>query len=574
MTTDFDTVYRVLRPDPSDRELKDLYTPTAAELAFLTTTAKRPTARLALAIHFKVFQYLGYFVHIKDVPERIRQHVAQCLGYKRLPKDDQLEGYDTSGHKRIHMAAVRERLNVRPLVMSRDRAWLVSVARKAAETKHHVGGVVEQLIDELLRQRFELPALDTLKNIAGDARTTVHDAYLQGVVDALSPEARQTIDGLLNRGSDPLTGWNALKREPRKPTNKEARFWLQHIDRLKRLADQMPKLDIPVPKLTYFREWARALDATQLKRLEEPAKSGLAAIFIHAQRGNALDDAVEMYQRLIQRLENLAIRKLEEYRLAHGAEADVLIAQLREILLAHKTPGTKEQRFIAMDGSLAKDVDALLKECEQHLAIRHRNFLPFLVEPYEAVRRLLLNCLEIIDLQALDDDSETRKLIQILRDLRSSRKRLLTFEEVGLEKTELKWLSELWRYHVIQKGEDGNDCLYRVYFELAILFKIRSELKSGDLYVPKGERFDDYRESLVDDETLVKELPDYGATTGINVDAQQHIAKLIEQLKQKIRQVDARFPDNPYAEIVDGRLSLKRPKRSKTSARTSNCSTT
>ncbi|MBI2399176.1 MAG: transposase [Xanthomonadales bacterium] len=200
-----------------------------------------------------------------------------------------------------------------------------------------------------------------------------------------------------------------------------------------------------------------------------------------------------------------------------------------------------------------------------NLAIRHRNFLPFLVEPYEAVRRLLLNCLEIIDLQALDDDSETRKLIQILRDLRSSRKRLLTFEEVGLEKTELKWLSELWRYHVIQKGEDGTDCLYRVYFELAILFKIRSELKSGDLYVPKGERFDDYRESLVDDETLVKELPDYGATTGIDVDAQQHIAKLIEQLKQKIRQVDARFPDNPYAEIVDGRLSLKRPKRSKTS---------
>ena len=37
----------------------------------------------------------------------------------------------------------------------------------------------------------------------------------------------------------------------------------------------------------------------------------------------------------------------------------------------------------------------------------------------------------------------------------------------------------------------------RVFLELAIHFRLRNELKSGELFVPKGNRFDDYREHLL-----------------------------------------------------------------------------
>lgn len=60
MTEQYETVFRELRPDPTDRELKELYTLTKKDLAFIDATAKRNTARLALAIHFKAFHYLGY----------------------------------------------------------------------------------------------------------------------------------------------------------------------------------------------------------------------------------------------------------------------------------------------------------------------------------------------------------------------------------------------------------------------------------------------------------------------------------------------------------------------------------
>jgi hypothetical protein len=566
MTEQYETVFRELRPDPTDRELKELYTLTKKDLAFIDATAKRNTARLALAIHFKAFHYLGYFIRLKDVPAKIKQHIAQGLGIRRMPTDKELDGYDTSGHKRVHIEAIRRHFDVRPLSMKRDQPWLEALARKAAETKHNVPDIINQMIEELLRQRYELPGITVLVAIATAARATVHDGYLNAVSNALTPEAKQTIDGLLKRGNDPLTGWNALKREPRRPTNREARFWLQHIERLRRLADQMPPLDIPIPKLRFFREWARALDATQLSRLKGPRLYGLAAIYIHAQRGNALDDAVDMFLRLIQRLENLAVRKLQEHRLAQGAEWDALVKQLRDILLAYKTTGTDEQRILAIDDSLAMDVDALLKACDEHLAIQHRNYLPFLVEPYESVRRLLINCLDIVELQALDDGSESRKLLEVVKQLRSVRKRQLTYDEAGLQPADLKWLEALWRSHVVRKDSSGQEYLDRIYLELSILYRIRDELKSGDLFVPKGERFDDFRDHLVDDERLAAELAEYGMTTGIEVEPERHLAKLKVDLKMMIDKVDRRFPDNAYAEIVDGKLSLKRLKRPETSA--------
>ena len=38
--------------------------------------------------------------------------------------------------------------------------------------------------------------------------------------------------------------------------------------------------------------------------------------------------------------------------------------------------------------------------------------------------------------------------------------------------------------------------IHRKHFELAVLAQVKDELKSGDLYIPHGERYDDYREQL------------------------------------------------------------------------------
>jgi hypothetical protein len=71
-----------LKADPSAQDLDEIYTLTPDEIAFIDKTVKRPIARSAAFIYLKLFQRLGYFVHIRDVPSVIRQHIVAQTGYR------------------------------------------------------------------------------------------------------------------------------------------------------------------------------------------------------------------------------------------------------------------------------------------------------------------------------------------------------------------------------------------------------------------------------------------------------------------------------------------------------------
>jgi len=569
MTTRHETAYRTLKADYSEKELRRLYTPTGAEQAFVREMSRTATAQLAVLVHLKTFQYLGYFVLLAEVPETIIRLVAGAAGM-RVPGGGRLQRYDQSGAKRQHVTALRLHLNVRPLRTDSDKAWLATVAERAAEVRHQVPDVINFMLEELARHRYEIPGYSTLERLADMARKVVHDRYLSAIAKAVTPGARTLIDQLLGRRDGAaLSGWNALKREPKKPTNKEVRFTLQHIQRLKQLVEQLPAIDIPVVKMRFFQQWARALDASQLSRLNETTRYALAAVFIRSQRGKALDEAADLFLRLVQKLENTARQKLLNEQFEQSQRADELIAQLKGILQAYQIEGSDTQRIDAIGNTLQADVAPLLIECDKHLAFAGKNYLPFLLAPYAKVRSLLLNCIEIMELKSASQDPSTARLLRILAALRPSRREFIEPGEAGIDvDKDLDWLSALWRRHVLTPNplEPSAFQLQRRYLELAILYEVRQELKSGDLYVPDGERFDDYRDELVDDVVLSAEIEAYGVTTGILTDAASFVAQLREQHIAKAQDVDGRFPANEHAEMVDGRVVIKRPRRPEASA--------
>lgn len=133
MATLHETAYPRLKPDPTAKELDEIYTPLASELRLVRSISTQPTSQLPILIHLKLFQRLGYFVTLADVPERIRQHIAQAAGLRRALGVRDLNRYDVSGAKRAHMKRLRQFLRVRPLEPA-DRDWLATVAESAAQT--------------------------------------------------------------------------------------------------------------------------------------------------------------------------------------------------------------------------------------------------------------------------------------------------------------------------------------------------------------------------------------------------------------------------------------------------------
>ncbi|WP_374350674.1 DUF4158 domain-containing protein, partial [Chitinimonas sp.] len=256
MTTLSETAYPRLKADPSLKELRDVYTPTEAEIEFVKGVIQRPLSRLAVLIHLKIFQRLGYFAVLRDVPDTIKQHIGKEAGYLKMPPADQLNDYDTSGSKRSHIALLRQYLDVR-ILDDAGRTWLRSVAEEAAEIKNSVPDIINVMLEELIRHRYELPGFTVLERMAQRAREEVNSGYFESISEALTPATKALIDELLVVPPGALhSGWEALKREPKKPTNGEVRQYLQHIRHLKHLAQQFPLVPIPVPKLRFFRYMA------------------------------------------------------------------------------------------------------------------------------------------------------------------------------------------------------------------------------------------------------------------------------------------------------------------------------
>lgn len=554
------TSWRELRSDFSAQEIKKLFTLTAEEEAFVRQTAQGRWAQVGLALHLKTTQYLGYFTTLADIPEPIKVQVAGCLGHRQLPDDDAIERYDASGSRRRHMAALRKFRNVSPFEHAEHGEWLEAVAAEAAKTKHTADDIFNVLLEQLVVHRLEFPGKSVLQRLASRAQGELHDRLLAEVTQKLPAEARSLIDELLIRkpGAQ-YTSWIDLKQEPRKPTPTAVRSALKRIEQLRRLADLLPSLDLPEAKRRFFEDWARALDASQLSRLKPDTRYGLAAIFILAQRSQALDDAVDIFLKLMQQLENLAKRRLSEHQLEHSERADELVAQLKEILLAYQLQGTDQQRINAIDDTLIRDSELLVTECDEHLAYAGKNHLPFLRTPYANVRGMLFNCLAIADLHARYEDSDSLNLLKWLMTMRNWKREVITAQELGLSPhPDLDWITGHWKGQVITAAPDQFN---RRYLELALLFRVRDEIKSGDLFVPQGDRFDDYHDHLVDDSTLASQLEEYGRTTGIEVEPTKLVRDLKEALQKKIEAVDDRFENNLHAQMVDKRLVLSRNKR-------------
>src|SRR3546814_954919 len=74
----------------------------------------------------------------------------------RVPTMRELKAYDASGSRSRHLQKIRDFIGVRRFVDT-DWSWLDQVAREAASTKQELEDIINVLIKELVRQKFELP---------------------------------------------------------------------------------------------------------------------------------------------------------------------------------------------------------------------------------------------------------------------------------------------------------------------------------------------------------------------------------------------------------------------------------
>jgi hypothetical protein len=169
--------------------------------------------------------------------------------------------------------------------------------------------------------------------MATQARSRCNEAIYRAISEALDGSQIGRIEALFD-GQGGKSGWDQLKREPKRPATREIASFLKHIQALRNLANGLPQAPafLSVSKRTQLVTEARALDIAELRALKQAKRHTLAVHFIYAQVQKALDDVAEIFTKVMRKLESLARTRLLQYQLAHADTLEGLVSQFRDVL--------------------------------------------------------------------------------------------------------------------------------------------------------------------------------------------------------------------------------------------------
>ncbi|MCH7313121.1 Tn3 family transposase [Acinetobacter sp. ANC 3882] len=551
----YETAYPRFKPDLTTQEIQAIYSPSQEDIKFARGSTKALPLCIYLMVLLKSIQRLGYFPMLSEVPNSIIQFLIKQFTERNVSIKS-LISVENSDSRQRFMEYIRLYLKVKPITPETIKA-IEQASQQAAETKQELADIINVVIEELIRQSFELPAFSTLSRIAQRIRSKVNEEYYTSIINELSSESMSKLDNMLTLSSRlSISGWQKIKQEPKKPTNKEIRQYIEHIQWLKVWEKDMPTIDhIPFVKRQQYVYEARALDIKEMKALKPNKRYALMIVLLHAQLGKVLDDAVDMYIKTLRKLHFIAEQRLQEYFIEHQKRAEKLITQLRDVLEAFQGGQSNEERGERVASAIHSEPALLLAECEEHIAYSGNNYIPFLQKPYQSHRPLLLNCLSLLELKPTSSDISLIHAINFILEHRSSHKVWL---EYPIQNGSLKWIPEKWRKLIFDQSQVTSRLINRKYFELCVLTETMRDLQSGDLYVSNSDQYSDYRDQLIDWDEYEQQSFDYGAMLDIPIDPQEFTNHLKQWLANTASIIDKNFPNNEGVELNGNEIIIRK----------------
>ena len=570
MPSSQDTAYPRLKSSLSAKELAAIYTPSSDELRLSGRVTKSQISRLGFLVLLKTFQRLGYAVPVADVPVTITRHIAIAAGSK--PPPDAWSVYDASTSRKRHLTIIRQYLNLQVFGQT-ARQQMNAVMVDTARTKHDLVDLINVAIEELVRQRFELPAFSTLLKASRQARNQVTQALYQQVVGSLTQEESRQIHQLFEAEvASHTTPWEQLKQDSGRPT-------LTHlqglIDRLKWLSSlrlgKSALQYIPDSKLRHFAAEAQTLEASGMKELPVDKRYTLAITLLNQQYARVLDDLTEMFIKQMQQLHHRSKAALAQYRVEQQSSTDELIATLRDLVLAYQSEGNIPQRFAAITTVVGEHSQTLVEQCEAHLTYAGNNHFPLFQKFYKSHRATLFRLLEILPLHSSTQDDSLIEAVAFIQSQRTGRSPWVatvkkeatgTPEEHAVPLLDLSWMDGKWWFLVTGQRHRTPypSQIHRRPFEACVFSQVRLALKSGDLYVEGSDAYGDYYSQLISWEEYHATVADYGQLVNLPVEGQAFVSHVQQELALQIQTTDQAFPANTEVEYKKDRLVIHRRK--------------
>lgn len=480
-------------------------------------------------VMLKSFQRLGYFIAPEEVPPPFIIYLKKCLQFK-----DYLKPIISLRTQRYYQEAIRIYLGVKPYSKQAQKIAAIAVS-KSALVREYSADLINVAIEELVKERYELPAFSTLERLVGHLKFRVNQRLYLQITAKLSQSEILMLEQLLSPEAEANTlTLNLLKSLPKKANLAQIKALQNKFNQLMNFGDTKRLLaDVSTTKIKAWAAIAKASDLGELRDTNLAKRQVLLICLLYQAQVKTRDHLVEMFLKRIKKIDNQAKQRLVELRDKHLAQTESLLGIFTEVLqvstevVDERNLGQQLQSLFNHHGG----AEQLLQQCAEITAYNSKNHLPLLWHFYSRYRKVLFELINSLEIVSSNSDQSLIDALNYVLKHEHKRKKYLPAT------IDLSFLSEAWRKLVIVRCEN-QEVLVRQQLEICIFSYLATELKTGDACVVGSENYADFREQLLPWSECETMLPQYCEEMGFPDNPQQFIEHLRSKLTEVALKVD------------------------------------
>lgn len=505
---------------------------------------RRDHNRLGFALQLCCLRFLGFFPDdLLAIPKTVIHYVAQ-----QLTLDPELmQQYGQRGSTlRNHQRQIQALLGMRratPSDLTRLEEWL---QQRALE--HDKPSLLFEMACDYLRQQHIIRIGTTrLEKLVSTARQQAQDITYETLQPLLSKDCRTFLDSLLE--VDEELGKTRLAWLQRTPTGHNLTQMLTTLDKIVFLKThsvmEWNLSAINANRLKLLARIGSRATNQYLKRANEVRRYPILLSFVKQSLYTFTDDLLEMFDQRLWELYRQAKRTFEKERIEATQSISHKLQTLRDIgqVLLDGEVKDKAVRPTTFKHITPEALALELAEAQQLIRPNNDAYVDYFGQSYRCVRLFSKRFLSTLVFNCQGEDQGILSALDGIRDLHAGRKQDIPAA------TKSDFIPETWRPYVFgDKGIDPH------YFELATLWILRQQLRSGDIYVSHSQRFKQLERYLISKQDWLNYRQNTIHLTGTPLDPSVRIKDRESDLLRLAKQVEVRLNES------DGVLRIEQDK--------------
>lgn len=492
--------------------------------------------KLGWALQLGALRYMGFFpTDFSHTPPNVVAYLATQLGVETSV----LTKYATRGQTRSdHTKEICQYLGYRDATktdLKELEDWLLHRALEHDKPLLLLGLAAEKL----KKAKIVRPGVTILARLVASVRDKAQAETYRLLADLFTPERTAFLDSLLKHEEE-LRGCRLewLRQEATTNSTKAILANLKKLDYLRQnQIDKLKLVNLNPNRRKHLARVAAKSTPYLLNRMSAERRWPLLLNFVVQAYEDIIDETLDLFIANIGEANSRAGNDLEEFRLNKARTTDDKVRHFQAIgsIILSEEIADSQLRQTIFQYLPKEQLAAQVEECNFLVRPTDNTYYDFLLASFKTIRTYSPKFLEAFTFHANPATQPLLDAIDTMKAFNQSNKRQLSNHST------LAFVPGKWQNYVLET----NGSINRYYYELAILWELRTALRAGNIWVEGSRRYATVESYLIPSELWPQLRDEVCAEIDAPVDGAVRLNELAADLEKALTKLETMLNNVP-----------------------------